>query len=416
MSTRDPERAVQGQYEAYPYPARDPADEARRLVTGSPSHPLEIDHYIFAGRRDWTKPFRALIAGGGTGDAAIMLAQGMKDRGCPAEITYLDLSAAARQIATARAARRGLDNIDFRTGSLLDAAALGRFDYIDCCGVLHHLADPPAGLAALVAALEDEGGIGLMLYGELGRTGVYPVQAMLRALGGDMTDREKLGLARRLLMDLPASNWLSRNPHLSDHLANDAGLYDLLLHSRDRAYRVAELLALIEGAGLRLVSFIEPARYEPASYLRDPALRRLAGALEAPDRAAFAENLCGSLKNHILYAVKTTRRDDTLARPTGPEVVPVLRDLDGPRLAKGVGAGGMLDAEFGGIRVSFALPPLAGAILARCDGARCLEAIRADLPSRPDWSAFKSQFDTLYAAMNGVNRMLLRCPARAERR
>jgi hypothetical protein len=57
---------VKAQYEAYPYPERDPADEAKRLVEGSPSHPVEIDHFLFGGRRDWTRPFRALVAGGGT--------------------------------------------------------------------------------------------------------------------------------------------------------------------------------------------------------------------------------------------------------------------------------------------------------------------------------------------------------------
>ena len=66
---------VKAQYEAFPYPARDPADEAKRLITGSPSHVLEIDHFLFQGRRDWTKPLRALIAGGGTGDGLIQLAQ-----------------------------------------------------------------------------------------------------------------------------------------------------------------------------------------------------------------------------------------------------------------------------------------------------------------------------------------------------
>ena len=73
--------AVRRQYEAYPYPPRDPADEARRLVTGSPSHLLEIDHYLFAGRRDFVHGFRALIAGGGTGDATVMLAQQLADLG-----------------------------------------------------------------------------------------------------------------------------------------------------------------------------------------------------------------------------------------------------------------------------------------------------------------------------------------------
>src|ERR1700688_2318211 len=111
----DLDGTVRAQYESYPYPPRDPRDEAKRLITGSPSHPLEIDHYVFAGRRDWAPPFRALIAGGGTGDATIMLAQAMADRGCPAEIVYLDLSEASRRIAEARAAQRRLGNIRFVT-------------------------------------------------------------------------------------------------------------------------------------------------------------------------------------------------------------------------------------------------------------------------------------------------------------
>ena len=166
---------VADQYEAYPYPSRNPQDEKTRLIDGSPSNLDEVDHYIFAGARDFRLPFRALVAGGGTGDAAILLAQNLADRNCPAEIHYLDLSAASRRIAEARAKVRGLSNIRFHTGSLLDLPRLdlGRFDYIDCCGVLHHLADPPAGLAALGAAMAPDGGMGLMLYGALGRSGVY---------------------------------------------------------------------------------------------------------------------------------------------------------------------------------------------------------------------------------------------------
>jgi len=39
------------QYEAFPYPRRDPRDEARRLVVGSPGHLREIDYWVFGGRR-----------------------------------------------------------------------------------------------------------------------------------------------------------------------------------------------------------------------------------------------------------------------------------------------------------------------------------------------------------------------------
>src|SRR3546814_18149294 len=113
-----------------PYPSRDPADEARRLVVGSPSNLLEINHYLFAGRRDFTKPFRALIAGGGTGDATIMLAQQLSDvadrmsgsAAAAGSVVYLVLSSGALTVAAARAPARGLSIIRFFSGPLLISA------------------------------------------------------------------------------------------------------------------------------------------------------------------------------------------------------------------------------------------------------------------------------------------------------
>ncbi|HEU4826088.1 MAG TPA: methyltransferase, partial [Dongiaceae bacterium] len=324
---------VHQQYELLPYPARDPREEAQRLIEGSPSHLLELNHYLFAGARDFRAPFRALVAGGGTGDALIMLAQHLKDRSAPAEIVYLDLSAAARAVAEQRAQVRGLDTIRFVSGSLLDlpALGLGRFDYIDCCGVLHHLADPAVGLAALAEALAPDGGMGVMVYGALGRTGVYPMQAMLRTLAAyspapALTPKAQLTTARDLLQQLPATNWLRRNPAIGDHLAGgDAGLHDLLLHAQDRAYSVAELAELASGTGLEIAAFIEPWRYDPASYLTNAGLlHRLAG-LDAIARAGFAEQLAGNLKRHIVYLVRAGRARSAVARPDDPAMIPVLR-------------------------------------------------------------------------------------------
>jgi SAM-dependent methyltransferase len=185
MTAPDPADAqLAAQYEAYPYPARDAREEAKRLILGSPSHLREIDHWVFGGRRPASQPLRALVAGGGTGDGAIMLAQQLAERAPQGRVTYLDLSRASRAVAEERARVRALRNIAFVEGSLLNVAALapGPFDYIDCCGVLHHLPDPAAGLAALAAVLRPGGGMGLMLYGALGRTGVYPMQDALRLL------------------------------------------------------------------------------------------------------------------------------------------------------------------------------------------------------------------------------------------
>src|SRR3712207_1823629 len=129
-------------YETFPFPARDPTTESTTSLPISRTDILaKVNHHGFGGRRDFTKGFRALVAGGGTGDAAIFLAAQLRDT--DAEVVYLDLSEASLAIARRRAALRGLEQrVRWIHGSLLDAArlGLGRFDYITCLGVLHHLA------------------------------------------------------------------------------------------------------------------------------------------------------------------------------------------------------------------------------------------------------------------------------------
>jgi len=408
---------VRAQYDAFPYPERDPCDEAKRLIAGSPSDLREIEHYLFAGRRDRTRPFRVLVAGGGTGDALVMLAQQLADAGETAEIVYLDGSKAARAVAEARIAARGLGaGVRFVTGSLLDVADLapGPFDYVDCCGVLHHLDSPEAGLRALRAVLAPEGGMGLMLYGKLGRTGVYETQALLRMLAPpDDAPADRLAVAKRLVKSLPPTNWLKRNPYVGDHLAGgDPGLYDLLLHDRDRAYLVPEVAALCAEAGMRIAAFVEPIRYDPDTYLDVPVLRQRLTGRPWLERCAAAELLAGNLRKHIFYAVPVERPDPVVATADSPKVVPVLREAEGPRLAQGF-RGGALAANVDGLQLRFLLPPLTARILERVDGVRSIGTIHAELrigEPKLDWIQFKAQFDALYAVLGGINRMLLRRP------
>ncbi len=283
---------------------------------------------------------------------------------------------------------------------------------------MHHLEDPLEGLCALVATLNDGGGMGLMLYAPLGRTGVYPAQAMLRAVGGGLSLAERVALARRLLDALPATNWLRRNPFLGDHKRSDAELVDLLLHARDRAFSVPEVAALSEAAGLRVVAFVEPARYEPASYLKDPVLLKRLSALDRMQRAAFAENLAGNMKTHVFYVVKASNGADTLARAHSAEAIPVPRELAGPDLARAVGGDLAMRFELGGLSLRFAVPRLAPAILSRIDGEASLGEIHAALQALDgglDWAGFKAQFDRLFEVLNGVNHLFIRYPAAARR-
>uniref|UniRef100_UPI0022EA2D40 class I SAM-dependent methyltransferase n=1 Tax=Falsiroseomonas oryzae TaxID=2766473 RepID=UPI0022EA2D40 len=355
------------QYEAYPYPARDPRDEAKRLVVGSPSHLREVDHWVFGARRPASLPLKALVAGGGSGDGTLMLAQQMAWAGRPGSVTWLDRSAHARKVATARAATRKLDNIRFEEGSILDLprSGLGPFDYIDCCGVLHHLPDPAAGLAALVSVLASGGGIGLMVYAPHGRTGVYMLQDALRLLAPtDDPPPQRVEVARRLWKQVPETAWLRKNPWIEDHIkGGDAGLYDLLLNPRDVAFTVPQLAALVAGAGLRIATLVEPLRYDPDTWLADPRLRARTAQLDAVQRAALAEAICGNMGIHIAYCV---RADDKVAPPPWEDdaAVPVLRELDGAALAKALRADGVLPVAWDGLRAMVPLPRLAPALLA----------------------------------------------------
>jgi len=402
------------QYEIYPYPPRDPAEEANRLITGSPSHIAEIEHYIFAGTRPTTDTLNILVAGGGTGDATVMLAQQHASAGISADIVHLDISEASSEIAKARIDARGLDNVRFVQGPIesLPDLGLGPFDYIDCCGVLHHLADPGAGLKILRNALALRGGMGIMVYAPLGRNGVYHAQAMLNMIAGNAPDDQRIATAKQLLSNLPPSNWLKRNPHVGDHTSlGDAGIYDLLLHRRDRAYSVPELVGLLQQGGMRPVNFTDPARYEPSIYLADRDLIEKCRPMNWLQRCAFAELLAGNMKTHILYAVRDDNRDNTMAVPDTPDAVPVMRDDDGLTLAAQVKPGMSLNIDMEGVKLSLPLPKRAGDILALIDGEHPLSAIHAQMDNAPDWENFKREFDQLYGSFYGLSRMFIRKPA-----
>jgi SAM-dependent methyltransferase len=408
---------LRDQYEHYPYPPRDPADEAKRLISGSPSNIIEIDHHIFAGARDRSQPFRVLVAGGGTGDATVMLASQHAAAGIDAEIIHLDISEASSAIAKARIDARGLTNTRFVHGAIeaLPTLDLGEFDYVDCCGVLHHLEDPVAGLKIIRSVLKPNGGLGIMVYAPLGRNGVYHAQAMLQMIAGSAPDPERISAARDLLANLPDSNWLKRNPHVGDHIdLGDSGIYDLLLHRRDRAYSVPELAGLMQQGGVRPVNFIDPARYEPNVYFSDPKMAERTKGLNWLQRCAFAELLAGNMKTHIIYGIRDDNRENTMALPDTPETVPVLRDDDGGELAGQIKPGMSLNVDIEGVKISLPLPDLANHILARVDGVRSLADIHADMMSEldtpPSWDTFKSQFDRLYGSFYGLSRMFLRKP------
>ena len=367
---------VRDQYEAFPYPERNPKDEKKRLIVGSPSLPQEIDHFVFGGQRDWSVPLRILVAGGGTGDGLTQLTALLTQYGKAYDATYIDLSKASRIISEERAKVRGLKNIEFVTGSLLDAASHGPFDYIDCCGVLHHLPDPDSGFKALRDALAPDGGMGCMVYAPYGRSGVYPLQEAFGELTEGMTPKDRLSYARRAFDKLPDGHPIKCNPNLNDHKSGDAGFYDLLLHSQDRAYTVAELSETLNRTGWDLAGFTMPALYDLQRFCDAPdSLTPLASM-------ALAEKLNGTIGVHTGYAVAS----DTPRKPASGRnlsQIPHLKGVQASGLAKAIAAGQTPTINMGGESVKLRLPREAAPVIAAINGRRTLSDIAKQTGADP---------------------------------
>ncbi|HEY5799562.1 MAG TPA: class I SAM-dependent methyltransferase [Burkholderiaceae bacterium] len=415
---------VKEHYERLPYPTVDPQDEKKRLARTWLEQLPMVNHYCFRGRQKFDGGFRALVAGGGTGNATIFLAEQL--RHTDAQIVHLDLSRASIAVAQERARIRGLSNIRWIEDSLLNLPALdlGQFDYINCDGVLHHLLDPDAGLRALRSVLKADGAMALMVYGSIGRTGVYQMQRLLRLANQDAGVDLKLAHAKEILADLPPMNWYRLGADLyNDHKMGDAGIYDALLHSQDRAYTVTELYEWLEdGHGLHLaLSDIHRGRFpylpEMTLPLEAPHLRKRLPGMSQRDRYAMSELLMGDLTRHHLYA---TRGD--AAAPygdadyipfffneplTGPSLEPMFTPKDGQPV--------FLQHPFLGLKVAVQAGRYAGTVLRHIDGqrtfAQIFELVRADPRHRaapPGDTALFADFRSTYEALNAIERMLLR--------
>jgi len=317
-------------YEAYPYPERNPEDERNRLVRTELDELGALNFYCYRGERDFRTSFRVLIAGGGTGDSVTFLGHQLRET--EAEIIYLDISKASLQIAQKRAEVRGFrDRITWLEGSLLDLPVMGLepFDYINCSGVLHHLDAPVAGLNALTSVLAEGGAMGLMVYGQTGRTGVYHIQDLMRLLSKEDEPLESMiGNARAVIQSVPETNWLKRRWQSTPFSFNldDIELVDMFLHPVDRAYTVPQLYEWLDGAGLNLIEIAGVQRpfYDARMAIPDANLRARISALPLREQRAIGELFFGTITKHTFWA---SRSDNTQMEVSNHDTVPFFVPL-----------------------------------------------------------------------------------------
>jgi len=295
-------------YERYPYPRPVDSLQQYRQLWEDPQRRLS-DYHLFWPDRPYREDHSILIAGCGTSQAAKHALRWPK-----AQVTGIDVSATSVRCTEELKRKYNLTNLQVHRLPLDRLHELKRtFDQIVCTGVLHHLPDPDAGLAALRSVLKPDGAMHLMVYAPYGRTGVYMLQEFAKRLGIRANDEGIRDLIAALHA-LPPGHPLEPLLREAPDFRQEAALADALLHPQDRAYSVPQLFDFIERGQLTFGRWIKQAPYSPGCGVmaQIPQAPRLAN-LPADEQYAAVELFRGTMVRHsaIVY-----RNDRSAGTPT----------------------------------------------------------------------------------------------------
>lgn len=211
---------VARQYERWVYPA--PIEDLPTWLEDrwqwfDPSHA----HHLFWPDRDYPVGLDILVAGCGTNQAAVIAYTNPS-----AHVVGIDVSEASLAHHAQLADRYALANLELHRLPVERVAELDRdFDLIISTGVLHHLANPQAGMNALASMLRPEGVLAVMVYATYGRIGVQLLQSEFRDLGLGQ-DEESIRAVRDVLAHLDADHPVKSYLKLATDWHDDAGLVD----------------------------------------------------------------------------------------------------------------------------------------------------------------------------------------------
>ena len=270
--------AVAAHYAAFPYPQVNhlQAEHPPGRAAGALDWLLRRrGRRAFSGRH-----LRIWVAGCGTRQAA-QVALAFPGH----EILATDVSGPSLRIARSLARQLHLRNVRFERADLLDTSGRG-FDLIFCTGVLHHLTDPAAGLRVVRRALRPDGAAVLMLYSRVHRMGFEHFRQGLSAFtGGPRDPRTAAWLLRALLSSRcrPVAADVLGEVHRRRH--RDAPTFaDTLLHPRERAWDIDELMGFVHDGGLRFANWVRPTEWAPKRYLAGAGMRAALARLAPRDR------------------------------------------------------------------------------------------------------------------------------------
>ena len=260
-------------------------------------------HRILWPDREYQPDLDILIAGCGTNQAAVFA---FTNRA--AKVVAIDISQPSLNHQQYLKDKHGLRNLELHLLPIEELSTLGLdFDLVVSTGVLHHMADPLAGMRALAGCLRRDGAIAVMLYAKYGRTGVELMQSVFRDLGLRQDDAS-VRLVKETISLLSPDHLVQSYFNITPDLQYDAGLVDTFLHGRDRSYTVEDCIDLVTSAGLVFEGWLNKAPYYPHDYYaRASQLYAAVNALPENELWSVMERLHTRNACHFFIACRPDR-------------------------------------------------------------------------------------------------------------
>jgi SAM-dependent methyltransferase len=235
---------VRNQYEENPYP---------RWLSYSRKPPVSCAAWLASeaplpqGRSAPANP-SILVAGCGTGREALFLADGIAG----SRVTAIDLSLSSLAYARRMASDLRIANVEFLQADILQLDRLPvQFDLVYASGVLHHMHDPKAGLAAVVRRAKPGGLVHVQLYSRRGRAEVNQAREIIGNRKLESSAEAIRALRQEILRaakDSPLRRLLTARDFFSMSECRD-----LLFHVQEHQFDLPEILSMVANAGLTVL-------------------------------------------------------------------------------------------------------------------------------------------------------------------
>lgn len=371
----DQSEALHQLYEAFPYPRVVAGLQDFKAGKRQPIWNPKTSFSVFFPEQAPREELDILIAGCGTNLVPVFGAFMPRAR-----IVGVDISAASLQISAEQCAAHGIDNVEHLQLPLEQIGSLGEdFDFVCCTGVLHHLADPVAGLRALGRVTRPNGAIMTMVYARYGRQGIYMLQELATKLGLSI-DELSAAKVQKLLAFLPQGHpFRLVYPNVGTVISLEE-VMDMVLNPRDQSYRVQDIRDLVQGAGLRFHRWLGNAPYRPEmSALGRAGLLDAADALDPWAQAAAAELAFGNLVKHS-FVVTHPERTPAAELFGGERILDAYPSISTHVRLEPSGTDLVVTNEGHPVRIE-TVAPIAemSALLQACSGQRSVRELAAEL-------------------------------------